>query len=42
MIGVFDNRRACKKMTGALVLVALDAVLFGVTAVVGWKKSKKY
>jgi hypothetical protein len=39
MIGVFDNKRACRKMMGAVVLVGV--ILFGITAVVGWKKGKK-
>jgi len=32
-IGVFDNLRACRKMTGATVLLALDAVIFAVSAI---------
>lgn len=41
MIGVFDNKRACRKMMGAVVLVGVNAVLFGMTAIGGWRRGKK-
>lgn len=41
-IGVFDNKRACRKMTGAVVLAGIDFALFAASGVIGLGKGRKY